>query len=79
MFGAPALHEPMDAVVRAIVSSAAKLLKKPDRRATLAPRQSVFCLKDGGQSLDPQPQFALRPFCRLRIGTELASGAPEGF
>ena len=59
MFGAPVLHEPMDAVMRAIVSAAAKLLKKPDRRATLAPRQSVFRL-EGGQSLDPRPPFALR-------------------
>src|SRR3984957_18261949 len=59
-FRPPALHEPVHAVMRAVVAAAAKLLEQADRRAPLAPRKLVFGLENRRQRLDPGSQFTLR-------------------
>jgi hypothetical protein len=59
-FRPPALHEPVHAVVRAVVAAAAKLLEQPDRRTPLAPRKLVFGLENRRQRLDPGSQSTLR-------------------
>ena len=57
---APALHEPVHAVMRAVIAASAKFLEQSDGRAPLAPRQFALRLQDRRQRLHPGAQLALR-------------------
>src|SRR5271154_1021630 len=56
----PDLHEPMHAVVGAIIAAPAQLLEQALRRPTLAPGQFRFLLQDLGQNLDPLAKLRRR-------------------
>ena len=55
-----ALHEPVHAVVRAVIAAPAQLLEQTLRRAAFPPRQLGFLLQDLGQNLDPLAQLRRR-------------------
>ena len=73
--GTPSLHEPVDAVMRPVISVPAQFLEKPDRRAPLASGQPVFCLQDAGQRLHPGPELPLR--LNLALVGELGRAGSE--
>ena len=56
----PFLHEPMNAVVRAVIATAAQLLEQPLRRAPFTLRQLRFRLHDLRQRSDPLAKLRRR-------------------
>ena len=69
-FVAPSLDEPMHAVVGAVISASAQLLKQPLGRTAFAPRELAFLLQDLRQNLDPIAELrrGLNPALVLELG-----------
>ncbi len=60
VFRAPRLHEAVHAIVRAVVTAPAQLLKQALRRAAFSPGQFDFKFQDLGQNHDPLAQLGRR-------------------